>query len=70
MENRERLRVQKRGKKHSLRKVVDYLKSDTFMYASLLSLPADFPSPDTFASSAKGLFSPNLFAFDLCWILL
>ncbi|TKY54638.1 hypothetical protein E2542_SST19050 [Spatholobus suberectus] len=55
MENRERLRVQKKkpikrsGRKVLLKNLLDYLKSDTFMYAPLLSpLPSDvfnaFPS--------------------------
>ncbi|WVZ10247.1 hypothetical protein V8G54_014777 [Vigna mungo] len=63
MEKRARLRVQKkkpikrRGTKVFLKKVLDYLKSDTFMYAPLLSsLPCHafnvFPS-----SPAKGFTS-------------
>ncbi|XP_061347528.1 uncharacterized protein LOC133293028 [Gastrolobium bilobum] len=60
METRARLRVQKkkpikhRGRKLLLKNFLDYLKSDTFMYAPLVSsLPSDFPSLDTFPSSAK-----------------
>ncbi|KAJ1433550.1 hypothetical protein SESBI_06088 [Sesbania bispinosa] len=60
MENRVRLGVQKkkpikrRGRKPSLNKFFDYLKSDTFMYASLLSSrPSDFPSTNTFPFSAQ-----------------
>ncbi|KAF7838093.1 uncharacterized protein G2W53_006575 [Senna tora] len=55
MEKRVHLRVQKkkafkRGKKHLLKRVVDYLNSDSFMYAPLLS---DYCSPHTIPSSAK-----------------
>lgn len=62
MENRTRLKVQKKrpikrsGREVLLKKVLDYLKSDTYMYAPLLSSPtSDFPSPNAFPSSAKGL---------------
>lgn len=62
MENRTRLKVQKKrpikrsGREVLLKKVLDYLKSDTYMYAPLLSPPtSDFPSPNAFPSSAKGL---------------
>ncbi|KAL2338576.1 hypothetical protein Fmac_013022 [Flemingia macrophylla] len=54
MENRDRLKVQKKKpikcrsrRKLSLRKVLDYLKSDTFMYAPLLS-----PLPSSHAFNA------------------
>ncbi|KAK7329868.1 hypothetical protein VNO77_24049 [Canavalia gladiata] len=56
MENRTRLRVQKKksikrsGRKLLLKKAFDYLKSDTFMYAPLLS---HYPSPNTLLSSAE-----------------
>ncbi|KAH1201373.1 hypothetical protein GmHk_17G048076 [Glycine max] len=60
MENRTRLKVQKKrpikrsGREVLLKKVLDYLKSDTYMYAPLLSSPtSDFPSPNAFPSSAK-----------------
>ncbi|XP_057419268.1 uncharacterized protein LOC130713520 [Lotus japonicus] len=60
MENRANLRVQKKkptkrsGRKPSLKKILDYLKSDTYMYAPLVSpLPSDFPSPNAFFPSAK-----------------
>ncbi|XP_028775436.1 uncharacterized protein LOC114732307 [Neltuma alba] len=59
MENRARLRVQKtkgfKGrKKHLVKRVVDYLKSDTFLYAPLLStVPTDFRSPYSLASSTR-----------------
>ncbi|XP_028209846.1 uncharacterized protein LOC114392819 isoform X2 [Glycine soja] len=62
MENRTRLKVQKKrpikrsGREVLLKKVLDYLKSDTYMYAPLLSSPtSDFPSPNAFPSSAKGV---------------
>lgn len=62
MENRARLKVQKKrpikrsGRKVLLKNVLDYLKADTYMYAPLLSPPtSDFPSPNAFPSSAKGL---------------
>ncbi|RDX65719.1 hypothetical protein CR513_55605, partial [Mucuna pruriens] len=71
MENRERLRVQKkkgikrRGRKVLLRKVLDYLKSDTFMYAPLLSpLPSD--AFNAFLSSpAKGFTLIHHFSYFL-----
>ncbi|XP_054794001.1 uncharacterized protein LOC129299549 [Prosopis cineraria] len=60
MENRARLRVHKtKGfksgkKKHLVKRVVDYLKSDTFLYAPLLSsVPPDFRSLDTLHSSDR-----------------
>ncbi|KAK7388434.1 hypothetical protein VNO78_23250 [Psophocarpus tetragonolobus] len=60
MEKRAHLRVQKkkpikrRGRKVLLEKVLNYLKSDTFMYAPLLSSPlSDFPSLNAFPYSAK-----------------
>ncbi|KAK7265328.1 hypothetical protein RJT34_32947 [Clitoria ternatea] len=60
MENRARLRVVKKKKKPNkerklfLKKVLDYLNSDTYMYAPLVSpLPSDFPSPNAFPSSTK-----------------
>ncbi|KAG4970054.1 hypothetical protein JHK82_035750 [Glycine max] len=62
MENRARLKVQKKrpikrsGRKVLLKNVLDYLKADTYMYAPLLSPPtSDFPSPNAFPSSAKGV---------------
>ncbi|KAI4344352.1 hypothetical protein L6164_011587 [Bauhinia variegata] len=60
--NRARVRVGvvkkkplKRAKKRLMKKIVDYLKSDTFMYAPLVSpLPSDFcPPPITLPSVAK-----------------
>ncbi|KAI9126121.1 hypothetical protein K1719_003539 [Acacia pycnantha] len=59
MESRTRLRVQKtkdfkNGKKHLVKRIVDYLKSDTFFYAPLLSIvPSHFRSPDTLSSSTR-----------------
>ncbi|XP_027333165.1 uncharacterized protein LOC113848014 isoform X2 [Abrus precatorius] len=60
MEKRVRLRIQKKkpikrsGRKLLLKKVFDYLNSDTFMYAPLISsLPSDFLSSNAFPSSAK-----------------
>ncbi|RZB71580.1 uncharacterized protein LOC114381883 isoform X2 [Glycine soja] len=62
MENRAHLKVQKKrpikrsGRKVLLKNVLDYLKADTYMYAPLLSPPtSDFPSPNAFPSSAKGV---------------
>lgn len=67
MENRTSLRVQKtkdfkNGKKHLVKRVVDYLGSNTFLYAPLLStVPSHFRSPDTLSSSTRGLFIPHNF---------
>ncbi|WJX91192.1 hypothetical protein P8452_73004 [Trifolium repens] len=56
MDNRIRLRVQNKkpikrsGKKTLVKKLLDYLKSDTFLYAPLLSpdQPSVFPSSNSF----------------------
>ncbi|XP_004507788.1 uncharacterized protein [Cicer arietinum] len=55
MENRTRLRVQNKkpikrsGRKPLVKKFFDYLKSDTFMYAPLVSpQPSVLPSPNAF----------------------
>ncbi|CAL5199400.1 unnamed protein product [Lathyrus oleraceus] len=55
MDNRTRLRVQNKkpikrsGKKPFVKKFLDYLKSDTFLYAPLISpQPCGFPSSNSF----------------------
>ncbi|XP_020231321.1 uncharacterized protein LOC109811883 [Cajanus cajan] len=65
MENRDRLRVQKKKpikrssrRKVSLRKVLDYLKSDTFMYAPLLSPLPSSHAFNTFPSEVVELKKP------------
>ncbi|CAK8564245.1 unnamed protein product [Lathyrus sativus] len=55
MDNKTRLRVQNKkpikrsGKKPLVKKILDYLKSDTFLYAPLISpQPCGFPSSNSF----------------------
>lgn len=69
MENRTRLRVHKpkafkNGKKHLVKRVFDFLKSDTFFYAPLLSnVPSHFLSPDFLPSPTKGRFGFSFHGF-------
>jgi len=73
MDNRNRLRVQNKkpikrsGKKPLVKKFLDYLKSDTFLYAPLLSpQPSGFPSPNNFKGFKLKLTLHFLFTFIAC----
>jgi len=68
-----RLRVQNKkpikrsGKKPLVKKFLDYLKSDTFLYAPLLSpQPSGFPSPNNFKGFKLKLTLHFLFTFIAC----
>jgi len=70
MDNRNRLRVQNKkpikrsGKKPLVKKFLDYLKSDTFLYAPLLSpQPFGSPSPNNFKGLKLKLNHHFLFIF-------
>lgn len=79
MDNRNhRLRVQNKkpikrsGKKPLVKKFLDYLKSDTFLYAPLLSPQpsgSGFPSPNNFKGFKFKLTNHFLFTFNFLFFL-